>query len=84
MGVCWYRMHWIGLDWIGLDVFQVYKADCQIKEMKEGTMSEDDFIEEAKVIIILFLVNSHINRHFVTAGNDQTATSKPSAAVWSL
>ena len=31
LGVDWYRM-----DWIALDIFQVNKADCQIKEMKGG------------------------------------------------
>ena len=31
MGISWYRV-----DWIGLGVFQVNKADCQIKEMKGG------------------------------------------------
>ena len=29
--------------------------DVAVKMMKEGTMSEDDFIEEAKVIYIIYL-----------------------------
>ena len=31
--------------------------DVAVKMMKEGTMSEDDFIEEAKVIASIFCLN---------------------------
>ena len=58
--------------------------DVAVKMMKEGTMSEDDFIEEAKVIVKNLLELLLGNMIVFCLGNDKTTTPKPCATLWRL
>ena len=58
--------------------------DVAVKMMKEGTMSEDDFIEEAKVIVKNLLELLLGNMIVFCLGNDKAATPKPCATLWRL
>ena len=55
--------------------------DVAVKMMKEGTMSEDDFIEEAKVCLVF--PSREFKRRYIT-GYDQTTTPQSCTAVWCM
>ena len=56
--------------------------DVAVKMMKEGTMSEDDFIEEAKVITISFhIISNNQICSKIALGDDKAAARQPGPAL---